>query len=35
MKRKLVSNKVLKFTDFDNLVHMAHNREVWGSMKNV
>ena len=35
IKRKLISNKVLKLTDFDNLVHMAHNRVVWGSMKNV
>ena len=35
IKRKLISNKVLKLTDSDNLVHMAHNRVVWGSMKNV
>ena len=35
IKRKMISNKVLKLSDFDNLVHMAHNRVVWGSMKNV
>ena len=35
IKRKLISNKVLKLTDIDNLVHMALNRVVWGSMKNV
>ena len=35
IKRKMISNKVLKLSDFDNLVHMAHNRVVWGSMKNM
>ena len=28
-------DKVLNFNDFNNLVHMAHNRVVWGSMKNA
>ena len=38
IKRKFISNKVLKLTDFDNLVHMAHNRVgrvIRGSKKNV
>ena len=34
LKRKSITNKVLNFNDFNNLVHMAHNRVVWGSMKN-
>ena len=28
IKRKLISNKVVRLTDFDNLVHMDHNRVV-------
>ena len=36
IKRKLISNKVLRLTDFDNLVHMDHNRVVLvGGSKNV
>ena len=35
LKRKLITNKVLNFNDFNNLVHMAHNRVVWGSMNNA